>query len=201
MRLVMKFGGTSVGDGRRIKDAAALVHQSAQQGHEVVVAASAMSGVTNALINAARRASEGDDQVFIAAQRTLTQQHLTAIDVAVADVTARSALHEQTLKMLDGFGNLCRSIHILGELTPRALDAVASLGERLVIPIFAQALRETGSRAEAIESTELVVTDDNYTQAEPMMDETREQSREQLLPLLKEGVVPVVTGFIGATRN
>ena len=201
MRLVMKFGGTSVGDGQRIKDAAGLVFSSAAQGHAVVVTISAMSGVTDALIRAARRAAEGDDQTYRAAQRTLAGQYRVALEYAVGDSAARTELRDQITRALDGFADFCRSIHILGELTPRALDAVASLGERMTAPIFAQALRERGAQSEAIEATELIVTDDRFTQASPLMDATREKTRARLLPLLDAGAIPVVTGFIGATRD
>ncbi len=201
MRIVMKFGGTSVGDGQRIKNAAGLVFANATQGHQVVVAVSAMSGVTDALIRAARRAAEGDDQTYRAAQRTLAGQYRVALEYAVADSAARTELRNQITVMLDGFADFCRSIHILGELTPRALDAVASLGERMTAPIFAQALRECGAKAESIEATELIVTDDRFTQASPQMDATREKTSARLLPLLDAGAIPVVTGFIGATRG
>ncbi len=68
MRLVMKFGGTSVSDGQRIRDVAAIIHGvSAKQGHPIVTAISAMSGVTDALIRSARRAAEGDSRRYVAA--------------------------------------------------------------------------------------------------------------------------------------
>ncbi len=201
MRLVMKFGGTSVGDGVRVRNAAELVAASARQGHQVVVAVSAMSGVTDALIRAARQAAEGDAQTYVSIERALLEQHLTALAQAVSDPSARGSLRDHVIQGLDGFVHLCSSIHILGELTPRALDAVASRGERLVIPILAQVLREQGIQAEPIEATELVVTDDQFSQASPLMDETREKTRARLEPLLEAGTVPVVTGFIGATRT
>lgn len=195
----MKFGGTSVGDGKRIKSAAELVY--AQRQHAIVVATSAMSGVTDALIRSARSAADGDAKTFLANERALLEQHYAAIDAAVADVKARAELREQVQRILGDFGDLCASIRVLGELTPRALDAIASMGERLVVPILAQALRELGAKAEAIEASELVVTDDNFTRADPMMPETREKSRARLMPLLDAHTIPVVTGFIGATRK
>ncbi|MBI4790369.1 MAG: aspartate kinase, partial [Chloroflexi bacterium] len=201
MRIVMKFGGTSVGDGARIKNAAELARASATQGHAVVVAVSAMSGVTDTLIRAAKRAAEGDGETFVAAERDLWTKHLAALEQAVADAEARAALREQVRRGLDGFVDFCTSIQILGELTPRALDAIASLGERLCAPIFAQTLRESGANAEAIQATELIVTDDRFTQASPLMDATCEKTRARLLPLLQAGAIPVVTGFIGATKN
>ncbi len=201
MRLVMKFGGTSVGDGTRIGHVADLVAASATEGNSVAVVVSAMSGVTDTLIRAARGAAQGNTATYTDAQRALSSQHLAAVEQAVTDPAARATLREQVTRGLDNLMNLYNSIQILGELTPRALDAVASLGERLSAPIVAQALRERGQRAEAIEATELVVTDDQYTQASPYMDATRERTRARLIPLLEAGVIPVVTGFIGATRQ
>ncbi len=201
MRLVMKFGGTSVGDGQRIREVARLVYDHHAQGNAIVVVVSAMSGVTNALIDAARRAAEGDDRALVETPRALMDQHLSAVEHAIADSVAREQLREHITRSLAGFGNLCRSIHILGELTPRALDAVASLGERLIIPVIAQALRERGARAEPIEATELIVTNDHFTQADPLMDATREKTRARLLSLLEAHTIPVTTGFIGATRH
>jgi aspartate kinase len=201
MRIVMKFGGTSVGDGARIKNAASLVVDSVRKKDSVAVVVSAMSGVTNALIRAARTAANGDAETWKQIQRTLTEQHLAAIESAITDATARADLWNQIVRGLNGFGDFCRSIHILGELTPRALDAVASWGERLTAPIFAQAIIEQGFASQAIEATELIVTDNNFTQASPLMDATREKSRARLLPLLDAGTIPVITGFIGATRN
>lgn len=201
MRLVMKFGGTSVGDGQRILNVARLVCNYATQGHAIVVASSAMSGVTDTLIKSARRAAEGDANTFVTAHDSLTQQHLAAVERAVSDESMRAILRQQIQERLDEFANLCRSIHILGELTPRALDMVGSLGERLLVPILAEALRENGAQAQAIESTELIVTDDNFTQASPLMDATRLKSRALLMPILQAGGIPVVTGFIGATRQ
>lgn len=195
----MKFGGTSVGDGQRIKNAAALVY--AQQQHAIIVAASAMSGVTDALIRSARSAADGDAKEFLATERALLDQHFAAIDAAVADPNARTELRARVQNILGDFGDLCASIRVLGELTPRALDAIASMGERLVVPILAQAVRELGAKAEAIEASELIVTDDNFTRADPLMPETREKSRTRLMPLLDAQTIAVVTGFMGATRK
>ena len=90
---------------------------------------------------------------------------------------------------------------MLRELTPRTLDEISSLGERLSAPIVAEAVKALGLNSEAIEATELIVTDAYHGGAEPRMDLTREKSKARLRPLLEQGVVPVVTGFIGATRE
>jgi aspartate kinase len=103
--------------------------------------------------------------------------------------------------MLEYMSDLSRSIAVLGELTPRALDLFSGLGERLNARLIAAALRGIGLQARAIDATDLIVTDDRYGGATPLLDETRAQVQERLVPLLQAGITPVVTGFIGATRQ
>ncbi len=108
---------------------------------------------------------------------------------------------EEQSELLDWFETLCGSIATLGELTPRGLDAVSGLGERLSARLTAAALRELGTAAQAIEATELIVTNGRFGAAVPLWDETTPRVKERLIPLVQRGVVPVVTGFIGATPS
>ena len=94
---------------------------------------------------------------------------------------------------------LCRGAVLLRELTLHSRDAIASLGERLCAPIVAGALAQSGIASEAIEATEVLVTDSCHGAADPFMDLTRERCESRLRPLLERRIVPVVTGFIGAT--
>jgi aspartate kinase len=99
------------------------------------------------------------------------------------------------------FDRLCSSIAVLGELTKRGLDLVSGLGERINAPLLAAVLRARGVHAEAVDAVEIVVTDKVFGEAEPIMDATAERTRARLLPLIEGGVVPVVTGFVGATAD
>jgi len=81
------------------------------------------------------------------------------------------------------------------------MDAISSLGERMNARIVAARLRQMGLRSEAVDATELIVTDRRFQQATPLMDLTRARTQARLLPLLEVGVVPVVTGFMGATED
>lgn len=198
MRLTMKFGGTSVGSGARIIEVAGLVRQSVSDGHEVTVIVSAMSGVTDALIKAASTAADGDATTYRAIRDDLLVRHWqVAREVAAPDEAA--ALNDEIRQALDNLENLCRAIHVLGEVTPRAMDLISSMGERFTAALTAAALRAQGQPAEAVLATDLIVTDNNFGSATPQMDVTRDQTRARLLPLLAEGVVPVVTGFMAAT--
>ena len=197
---VMKFGGTSVGDARAIRRAAELVADAARQS-AVVTVVSAMSGVTNLLVAAARRAENGEEAAAGELAESLTRTHATAIEALVGDQDRRRKLLEETRSLIAEGERLCRGVALLRELTPRALDAISGLGERLAARIVAATLEEAGVAGAAVEATELIVTDNAHTQAQPLMDQTRQKTRARLLPLLEQGAAPVVTGFIGATAD
>ena len=199
--IVMKFGGTSLGEGEAIKRAADIVCHTLEDKGEVVVVVSAMSGVTDTVLSAATSAARGDAETFRRARWTLSDRHRLAMTEAISDEEARLQLMEEVEVLLSDFESLCRSVHILGELTVRGSDAAASLGERLTARILAAALRDRGEKAAAVEATEVVITNGQHGSAAPLMDETREAARARLLPLLAEGVTPVVTGFIAATKD
>lgn len=211
--IVMKFGGTSVGDTESIAQATQIVRgavtgesaglkgmeQAFESPQPVVVVVSAMSEVTDSLVKAATSAANRDGQTFRQVRESLLDRHRAVIEVIVGDGETRSALLDEIETLLHEFESLCQSIYILGELTARGLDAVSSLGERLLVRIFSAALQSLGVEARPLEATTLIVTDDNYGGATPLMDETRARVQANLVPLLAEGITPVVTGFIGAT--
>ncbi len=202
MRVVMKFGGTSVGSADAIRQVAEIVAESRRE-HEVVVVVSAMNApdlrTTDTLIAAARAAAQGDgDATALVVPRLLDLHMRAAAALTSAEECAR--LEPELRAMLDYMSDLSRSIAVLGELTPRALDLFSGLGERLNARLIAAALRSAGLPAEAVDASALIITDERYGSAAPLLEETRTHSRERLLPMLTQGVVPVVTGFIGATR-
>ena len=201
MRVIMKFGGTSVGSAERIAGVAEIVRGQAEQSNQVVVVLSAMSGVTNTLLAALRDSANGNIAKLLQTRDELLKKHLDVINALVRDEHARQTLTATTTDALDRFEDLCSSIYVLGEITPRATDAVGSLGERLLVPIAAQAFDDAGIRAQWVAANELIVTDDDFVSASPLMDETRAQTRAKLLPILESGNVAVTTGFIGATKK
>ena len=197
----MKFGGTSVGTPEAVRRAAQIVCDTRKDWSQIVVVTSALSGVTNLLIDSATRAARGDMSAFHRAVSELTGRHQAIIEQLIAN-PARKHLVQREIKLLIGdFSNLCSAINVLGEASPRALDAVAALGERLSVRILAAAVESAGAPAEYIESTRLVVTDDHFQNAAPDMAATTARTRQTLLPMLATGRIPVVTGFIGATPS
>jgi aspartate kinase len=103
--------------------------------------------------------------------------------------------------MLDEFESLCHGIRVLGELTPRALDVIGGLGERMSAPQVAAILNQAGLPAQSVAATDLIVTDNRFGAAVPLIEETAQKTQAGLRPLLAAGQTPVVTGFIGATQN
>jgi bifunctional aspartokinase / homoserine dehydrogenase 1 len=200
--LVMKFGGTSVGDAARISELIRIVKAEMANDLKIAVVVSAMSGVTNNLLNCARAASRGEQSQYEAICQDLLRKHRIAVLELVKDaVRCESLLKEIELLVERNCSRLCYGIQILGEASPRALDAIASVGERLSARIVAAALQEAGIAAEWVEAVELIVTDNNYGDAAPLMSETEAHTRSRLLPIFEKGHIPVITGFIGATRD
>jgi len=197
---VMKFGGTSVGDAACIARVAQIVNDAGREG-PIVAVVSAMSGVTNRLIESANLAAAGELKLAETVFASLRQQHETALAALVPDETRRAQIASCLGKIFDEGERLCRGTAMLRELTPRALDAVSSLGERLSAPMVAGALEMLGAKSEPVEATECIVTDSIHGGADPRMDETRQRSEARLRALLNQAVIPVVTGFIGATAD
>ena len=195
---VMKFGGTSVGDASCIARAAAIVKSAASEA-SVVVVVSAMSGVTNRLIDAAHRAEAGDAEYATKVVGELRNHHKKALEALVRDAHRLAEVDQSLGTVLAELERLLQGTALLRELTPRALDTISGMGERLSTPLLAAALNELGVSSVPVSATEVIVTDPHHGRAEPLMDHTRERSEKRLRPLLKKGVVPVVTGFIGAT--
>lgn len=203
MRLVMKFGGTSVGGASAIRQVIDIIKQVAEN-HKVVVVVSAMSSpelrTTNTLIEAARAAARGDSSRAAEVAPRLLQMHMQVANELLTPEES-SLLEPQLRAMFDYISDLSRSIAVLGELTPRALDLISGQGERCNARLIAAALRSAGLDAEAVDASDLIITDDVFGNASPLMEETRSRSQERLCPVTERGAVPVVTGFIGATRD
>jgi aspartokinase/homoserine dehydrogenase 1 len=197
---VMKFGGTSVGDASCIARTAKIIADGARRGGCVAVV-SAMSGVTNRLIDAAKKAQTGVATEATAVIDALRAQHEKALSALVNEEPKRVGIRARIEEVLAEGRRLLEGTALLRELTPRTLDAVSSLGERLSAPLVAAAVRECGLPSESVEASECIVTDDFHGGAEPLMDETRAKSQARLRPLLGKGGVPVVTGFLGATKS
>lgn len=200
--LVMKFGGTSVGDGSRIAEVVKIIKAQLDQDPQIVVVVSAMSGITNSLLAAAHAAAAGEQSEYEQICQEILRKHRLAILELVRNALRAESLLKEVEAIIElGCGRLCYGIQILGEASPRALDAIAAVGERLSARLVAAALEEVGINAEWVEAIDFMVTDESFGDATPQMAETQVRAQARLLPMLKHHQVPVVTGFIGATSK
>ena len=215
--IVMKFGGTSVGTTESIDSAAKIVAAAVEKQDQsagpqehpdhspespgILIVVSAMGGVTNTLIDAAQAAAAGDETPYRDARSQLLVRHQVVAGQLIEDGVERAGLGRLFDNRLREFERLCRSITVLGELTQRGLDVVSGVGERLSAPLLAAVLRANGVKAQFVDAGELIITDDKFGSANPLMASTPTRCRDRLLPMLQSGVVPVVTGFVGATEK
>ncbi len=196
--IVMKFGGTSVGSPEAIRSLAAIVRAARDAGDRPAVVVSALSGVTDLLLGAAHAAADGDAARARETSATLLERHLRTLrDVAPTAEAIRDLISDS----LDQFVNLCQAIAVLGEASPRALDAIASLGERMSAPLVAAALEAEGISSLSISTADIILTDSHFLNATPDMEATHERATARIQPVLVGGGVPVLTGFIGADRR
>ena len=191
---VLKFGGSSLGNADCLRRAAGLVAAAVRQGPAVVVA-SAMSGVTDRLIEVARRSEAGDEEVHDTLA-SLGQQHQAVLRALPVAENVQRRIAAEVEQVIAKVSALCRDVAASRELTAPVLDVISSAGERLSSRLVCCAL---GPRGIVIEATALIVTDDAFGQAAPLMAETRERVRSRLIPLMEKGLIPVVAGFTGAT--
>lgn len=199
--ITMKFGGTSVGNVDAITNVVGIVKDTQAQGHQVIVVVSAMAGVTDSLHKSVKLAASGDRWGYLSLSQELRDKHLETINQLIPPNGVREKLLTEISGLLDQHVEFCQAVSILGEATPRIKDAVLSFGERLSSRVVAAAMRHHHVNAGAYDAGQFVITDDKFQSASPLWDETQSRINHQLMPLLRQGIVPVLTGFIGMTRD
>jgi len=197
--LVMKFGGTSVGNAQCLRRAAELVRRTPAGKHPVVVV-SAMGGVTDRIAEALQLAKSGAGSDASAVCEALRQRH----DQALADLFddgARAPVKAAVDKVIDTLADVCSGVSKVRALPPQISDMALSLGEEASAIILAAHLRDLGTPAEFVDSAQCVITDAKFGEATPDYEATQRAARALLLPMYDKGVVPVITGYRGATAS
>jgi aspartokinase/homoserine dehydrogenase 1 len=197
--IAFKFGGTSLLGAKRMLHAASLVRPVAQYSH-VVVVVSAMKGVTDRLLAIAQDLSHRKNHRARAEAEAVLRLHHDAL----CELPLESSDRDRVSYELDSLGrDLLHEVPLHGHVraTPELVDRLASFGERFSARLFAAALECSDVPAVPVSSSEFVLTCDTFQDAKPQLEQTRRRGRAVLSPLLEAGVVPVVTGFIGATPD
>ncbi len=199
--LVMKFGGSLTADAKRISRVAQVILSETLAWKRVVVVISAMGGATDTLNRAVDLAATRDATGYRHAIAGLRADHLAVIDTLFEDNLVRHDLIDHIDRLLFDALTTCDTIAARRESLARERDAVMSAGERIMARIVTALVRQEGLRAAYVDATCIIMTDDRHQNANPLTDLIDERVDSVLRPLLDEGIVPIVTGFIGATRS
>jgi aspartate kinase len=195
----MKFGGTSMGSGERMKVAARIAAEE-QKKRPVVVVVSAMSKITDLLLDTMRQAEAGNRAAVDASLAALRQRHEAACR-ELLPARKQAAVEARIGELIGEFERIVNGMAMLGERPPRSVDEAVVTGEWLSATLMAEYLTGEGTPAESVNAREAVVTDAMFGNASPLMEPTTVKARARLLPLLERGTLPVVTGFNGATAD
>ncbi len=195
--IVMKFGGTSVGDARAMQRVIEIVKK--EQLRSPVVVLSAISGATNALLKAAHFAQQGELDESVQVLNQLLERHVTIAENLIDHRPTVQQLILTFKHRIEELRNLCSGIAILGELTNRSLDVIASTGEQFSSHIVSEAFRAQGVPVELVNAQSFMITDEQFASAVPQFDQINELVPQKLKPILESGKIVVTQGFVGAT--
>ena len=198
--VVMKFGGTSVEDPAAIERTASIVAGRVSMGKHPVVVVSAMAKVTDQLLRAAAAASQGDRTGALAISSRLRARHRDTAATLVKNSKESAALINWIDQKFDQLDEILRGLAAILELTPRISDLIVSYGERLSSRMIAAAFCERGLDAAHVDAREVVLTDSQFQKAIPIDSAIEKRANEKVRPLVDEGKVPVMGGFIASNE-
>jgi len=194
----MKFGGTSVEDATAIDRIASIVKGRLSERPLVVV--SAMSKVTDSLLAMAVTAGKGEDDKAVELCHQVRERHFTTAG-ELLHTGLFTEVHAGLHKEFESLEHLLRGIAAVGELTPRTSDYVVSFGERLSSIVVTAAFTARNIPAILLDARRVIITDAQHGKAVPQVDDINSKLQVHAKPLVDQGKVPVMGGFIGSTRE
>jgi aspartate kinase len=195
--IVLKFGGTSVADAAAITRAGEIV--AARRARAPMVVVSALGGTTSQLLEIAEQSARGQLILALRSVEAMRQRHLEAADALLGAGREGTEVAGEMSAMFDELASLAGALSVLGDLTPRSLDAFAAFGEQLSSLLVAAAFRRGGLPAVHIDARSVMLTDSHFTRAEPRAEAIAEAAQRLLGPVIRNGEIPVLGGFIGAS--
>ena len=201
MRLVVKFGGTSLASSKHIKGVAKFV-QNLSKKNQVVIVCSAINDTTDELLEISQSIKKENRKQVDSVLSNLAKQHKQIAKETISNSLIRKKLFEKLDSILEELNGLIHGMVLLGEVTPQSLDYLISFGERLSIEIISFAILDLKTKSIALTGKEAgIVTDSNFGQSKPLMDTTRLRVSTNLEPLLSKKFIPVIGGFAGADQH
>jgi len=195
--IVLKFGGTSVGDAVRVREAAVIV---AAQRQPRAVVVSAAAGATNLLLDAANAAASGDQTGVEAAAARVRQTHAD-VAAGIADEAEQAWVLAELDQLHAALDDNLAQVVVHNNLTADQSDAIVATGEKAMSLLMAATLRSRGIPAAHVFADRVIGTDDRFGAARPDRVRTRDQAEALVRPLLDSGLTVVLTGFIGSAPD
>ncbi len=201
LRLVVKFGGTSISTAKNIKSVAKFIHSLSKK-NQVIVVFSAVNNVTDQLLDVSEFIQKGNKDSANSLMLKIIKEHKQLAKDSVSNQKIRKKLFEKLDSNLSELEGLLHGMILLGEVTPRSLDYLISFGERLSIEIVSHALSDLKEKSVTLTGKDVgIVTDSNFGSSKPLMDTTRLRVSKTLEPLLGKKIIPVIGGFAGADQH
>jgi len=201
LKLVLKFGGTSISSAANIRHVANFINSLSKQ-HKIVCVFSAVTGVTDDLIRITTLIQNRNNDAVNNLAKKIIKNHVQILNECVKNLKIRKELVNKMTADLSELQELLHGMLLLGEVTPRSSDYLISFGERLSINLVTAALNDLGAKAVALTGKDAgIVTDSNFGEAKPLMDTTRLHVSHTIDALLEKKTLPVIGGFAGADQH
>ncbi len=201
MKLVLKYGGTSISTAKHIKEVAKHINKLSKQ-NQIVIVCSAISGITDDLLEKHQLILKGKKTNAKELTQKIIQRHKQLAKETISNTKLRKNLLENLDSDFSELVALIDGMVLLGEVTPRSLDYLISFGERLSIKIVSSALLDTGIKSVSLTGKEVgIVTDSNFGESKPLMDTTRLHVYKTIDLLFTKKTIPVIGGFTGADQH
>lgn len=194
---VMKFGGSCLANANNFLEAVKFIEE--QQGN-IAIVLSAISGITDLLLSGISLALNNEKNVAVII-KAIKERHFEIANVIMSPIIIRE-LQEEIVCKISKLERLLYGVAYTEEITPSLKAMILSYGERFCVHLFANLLKDRGIKATALESDEIgIITDEDYEHATAILEDTRENVRMKVMPLMKEGIIPVITGYFGKSRS
>ncbi|MDW3611539.1 MAG: aspartate kinase [Nitrososphaeraceae archaeon] len=198
----MKFGGSLLDDEKKIRNVINIIKSYYSLDFEIVVVVSALYGITDkisVLCDEIKQINRNSLNLFL---KNIENIHINLVEKVIQDKNDKHKLLHLLKDLLNEFRDVLLGISILKDVTPKSRDYLLSFGERLSTPIVSFALKSIGINSVFLNGKEVgILTDSNFGDAKPLMNTTKLRVHHKIEPLLKEKIIPVVTGFIGFDQN
>lgn len=194
----MKFGGTSVGDADRMIHVADII--CTYQDKQPIVVVSAMSGVTNTLVEIVQLLQSGNTTSANNLIQGLEEKHIDTFSRICNSQQCKIDLYHHVVTVIQELKMYVQYVQN-NPITPDVADVIVSFGERLSARIIAEACNMKGLHSQAVDSSRLIVTTQEYGNAKTILSKTKQQVEFILRPLVEKGIIPIITGFFGKTKN